>query len=99
MNPTDATVLWLDCGLFVDFAIRYAPGFKRTLYFTPWVNSFPKSNAMMIGDGFDEIERVNYFWDHIDEVDLVICPDVYFFGRAGPTGAHGQARLRCPPWR
>lgn len=71
------TVGWLDNGLFVDFAIRYASEFGRTLYWSPWASGFPKSNALMVGDGFDEIERIRHFWDYLDEVDLWIVPDVY----------------------
>lgn len=77
MNPENATVLWLDCGLFVDFAIRYAPKFRKSYYWTPWASSFPKSNSLLVGDGFDEIERIQYFWDYVDRADLIICPDVY----------------------
>lgn len=75
---SDKTICWIDNGLFVDFAIRYAPQFKRTLYWTPWANGFPVSNTLLVGDGFDEIERIKHFWDYLDEVDLWIFPDVYF---------------------
>lgn len=77
MNPEDAVVLWIDNGLFVDFAIRCAPGFRKSFYWSPWISSFPKSNSLLVGDGFDEIERVQYLWDYVAKADLVICPDVY----------------------
>lgn len=69
---------WLDNGLFVDYALRYAPEFGRTLYWTPWVSSFPTSNSLLVGDGFDSIERIKHIWDYVDQVDLWIVPDVYF---------------------
>lgn len=78
VNLKDKTVAFLDNGLFVDFALRYAPQFKRTLYWTPWASSFPKSNTLLVGDGFDEMERIKFIWDHVDEVDLWVMPDIYF---------------------
>lgn len=72
------TVGWIDNGLFVDFAIRHSHHFGRTLYWMPWVSSFPKSNQLLIGDGFDEIERIRFLWDYIDQIDLFIIPDIYF---------------------
>jgi len=44
----------------------------------PWANSFPRSNQLLVGDGFDEIERIKFLWDHVDDVDLFIFPDIYF---------------------
>jgi hypothetical protein len=78
MKPSEATVCVCDCGLFVSIARRLAREFKRVLYFSPWVTAFPTSNSMLIGDGFDDIERINRPWDRIDEVDLWVFPDVYF---------------------
>lgn len=78
MDFGDKTVCWIDNGLFVDFALRYAPKFGRTLYWTPWVSSFPRSNDLLVGDGFAEMERIKNYWDYADEVDLWIFPDVYF---------------------
>ncbi len=72
------TCAWIDNGLFCDFALRYAPAFKRTLYWTPWANGFPTSNTILVGDGFESMERIKHFWDYLDEVDLWIFPDVYF---------------------
>lgn len=77
-NLKNKTVCWIDNGLFVDFALRFAPEFARTLYWMPWVSSFPKSNQLLVGDGFDEMERIRFLWDHVEEVDLFIFPDIYF---------------------
>lgn len=98
-NLKNKTCCWIDNGLFVDFALRYASEFKRTLYWMPWVSSFPKSNQLLVGDGFDEIERIRFLWDHVDEIDLFICPDIYFgdvaeqlvrMGKPVWSGRHGD---------
>lgn len=71
------TVLVYDNGLFVELAIRLARDFKRVLYYMPWKNAFPRLGSAQIGEGIEEIERVYDLWEHEDEVDLWIFPDVY----------------------
>jgi hypothetical protein len=77
-NPKDKIVTWVDNGLFVDFALSCAPGFKHTYYWTPWASGFPKSNSLLPGDGFEEMDRVRWVWDAIEKSDIIIFPDVYF---------------------
>src|SRR5436853_2302851 len=78
MNAQDAVACVIDNGLFSDFALRIAPGFKHCYYWTPWANSFPKSNQLLPGDGFEEMQRVRAVWDAIEKSDLIIFPDVYY---------------------
>lgn len=77
-NLKDKTVLVLDCGLFVEIAIKLSKEFKKVYYYTEWRSSFPSKRGVMIGEGFDEIERVNDWMSKIDEVDLFVFPDVYY---------------------
>ena len=77
-NFEDATVCFVDNGLFCDFFLRYADQFKRSLYWSPWATAFPKSNSMLIGDGFKTVEKIRYMWDYVDEIDLWVFPDVYY---------------------
>jgi hypothetical protein len=71
------TAMIVDNGLFLEIAIRLAKEFGRVLYFAPWTNGYPKSNALMIGKGIDNIERVEEPWSHMDDVDVWVFPDVY----------------------
>ena len=70
--------LVVDNGLFVYIAQKIASQFGKVYYWTPWVSAFPKSNDLLIGAGLPEIERIRWFWDYIDKVDVFIFPDVYF---------------------
>lgn len=74
----DKCALVIDNGLFTHTAIKLSESFGRVLYWTPWVNAFPKSNATLPGDGLDEIKRILHWEEHIDEADLVVFPDVMF---------------------
>lgn len=65
-----------DFGTFVGMAERLAKDFGRVLYFSPWASSFPSKKLSMIGYGLVEVERVDNFWDYIDEVDLFCFPDI-----------------------
>jgi hypothetical protein len=78
MKPSDCTVTFLDNGLFIDFCLSVAPHFKKAYYSTPWINSFPKSNQLLPGVGFDTMERPKWVWDAIEKSDLIVFPDVYY---------------------
>lgn len=78
METKSLTALVVDNGLFVGFALRIAPHFKHLMYWTPWQSAFPKSNQLLPGDGFDEMERVKNLFDAIEKADLVIFFDVYW---------------------
>jgi hypothetical protein len=78
METKSLVALAIDNGLFSDFCLTIAPAFKQFLYWTPWQSAFPKSNQLLPGDGFDEMERVKYLWDAIEKADLIIFPDVYY---------------------
>lgn len=72
------TVLVYDYGQFVELAITLSKDFGRVLYFAPWViGGSPTSPMRAIGDGIDGVERVDEIWSHIDDVDLVVFPDVH----------------------
>ena len=72
------TALIWDHGLFLDaLAVPLAKDFKRVLYYVPYENAYPRSNAPRIGEGIPGIERVLSPWPHYDEIDLWVFPDVY----------------------
>lgn len=79
VNLKEKTVCMVDNGLFLETLITISPQFKRCLYFSYWTNAFPKSNGALIGDGLEDegIERINFLFDYIDEIDLFIFPDIY----------------------
>ena len=71
------TVLIWDNGIFTEIAVTLSRTFGRVLYYVPWTSGMPKSNALLIGEGLDGVERVASPWSHFDEVDLWVFPDVY----------------------
>ncbi len=77
VNLKDKVCCVVDNGLFVEIAITLSKDFKKVLYFTEWRNSFPSKKGVMIGTGFNEIERINNLFDVIDEVDVFVFPDCY----------------------
>jgi hypothetical protein len=78
MNDTkNKTLMVVDNGLFVSFARMLSKGFKKTYYYSPWQSSFPRTQTIRVGDGFDDIERVNFPLEKADEVDLWVFLDLY----------------------
>lgn len=62
-------------GLYLPLAQKLAQSYKRVIYFDPCEKAFPKINDAVIGDGFDNIERVDNFWQFKDEINLFVFPD------------------------
>jgi hypothetical protein len=95
-NLKTKACLVIDNGLFVCVAEMLAREFGATYYYSPWECSFPYSNEMLIAKGLPGITRVDNFWDKLDEIDLVVFPDIYMGGLqyhlAKPTerGGHGM---------
>jgi hypothetical protein len=77
LSYKDKCCLVYDHGLFVELAITLSKEFGRVLYYAPWENGYPKSNALRIGTGIKGIERVPEIWSHLDDIDLFVFPDVY----------------------
>ena len=71
------TIMVVDNGLFISFARMLAKGFGKTYYYAPWQSSFPRTQQILVGDGFDDIERVKFPLEKADEVDLWIFLDLY----------------------
>lgn len=77
MNLSDKCCLIYDHGQFFCVAERLSRDFGRTLYHCPWKGSYPDSRNLQVGRGYDGVERVANFFDHIAEADLIVFPDAY----------------------
>lgn len=71
----EVTCCIVDTGLFVPMAMRMAESCKRVLYYSPDKRGFPSIKQGCIGDGFENVERVNEFWPMLSDVDLFCFPD------------------------
>lgn len=74
----DKTILVVDGGLFQPIAHVLAKQFKRVLYYREWHESFPKTNDMAVGEGYEDIEAVDSIMGAIEETDLFVFPDIYW---------------------
>lgn len=90
------TVLVYDYGQFVELAVTLTKDFGRVLYFAPWVHGgCPTSKLLRIGDGIESVERVDEPWPHLDDVDLVVFPDVQEPGLQQYLVDHGKRVWGC----
>lgn len=76
-NLKTKTVLVVDYGNYIGFAIALAKTFGTVYYYTPWQTSYPKWNQYAIGIGVEEIERIDEPWSRWDEYDLIAFPDLF----------------------
>lgn len=68
----------IDNGLFVSFARMLARQSKTVVdYYSPWQSSFPRSQTLKIGEGFEDLRRVNFPLEDADSVDLWVFLDLY----------------------
>jgi hypothetical protein len=67
-----------DHGLFVELAPRLARDFGEVKLFVPWMSGYPRAAPAFVGTGLDGVDRVEEFWPHVPDADIVIFPDLYF---------------------
>ena len=75
-NLSTKSVIVYDNGTFVSVAERLAKDFGKVMYYSPCKSAFPQVKNALIGHGLRGVERINNFWDHIDEMDIAVFPDV-----------------------
>lgn len=71
------TILCIDSGNFFSFAQRMAreDGFGRVLYWSDVNPPLPRLHEMSVGDGFDDVQRIESPFDVLDQVDCFAFPD------------------------
>ena len=85
-----------DYGQFVELAVTLSKQFGRVLYFAPWVDGGnPTSRLLRVGEGFDGVERIDEIWPYLDEIDLVVFPDVYEAGLQEYLVSRGKRVWGC----
>lgn len=67
----------IDKGIFLPIALRLAREAGHVSYWTPHEKAFP-SVKDIIGDGFEEIERVESPWQDKESVGCWVFPDIGF---------------------
>lgn len=78
-DVSEIEVTVLDKGLFLPIARRLARDVKRVNYWSPHERAFPTVKEQ-IGDGFEDIVRLESEWDREDQTDLWVCPDIGLSG-------------------
>ena len=78
MAVINKTICCVEGGLFSSWAFRLAKEYERVLLFRPWTKSFSHPNDFYIAGGYPQFERVENFWDHVDEVDTFCFLDIHF---------------------
>jgi hypothetical protein len=79
MNLKDIKVLVYDGGLFVSLAERLVEldAFGKVGFFKEWQDGFCDGRELIVGTGLEGITRVKYFWDEVNDYDLIVFPDVW----------------------
>ncbi len=75
VNIKHAKVLCYDLGIFTEQCLRFLRDVAEVRYFCPWIDAFPEPFQSKVGDGLDGMERIEYFWNHVDDADLIFIPD------------------------
>lgn len=94
IDLSNKSVVVMDHGAFLEVALRLARDFGKVYYVCPWEGAFSKIDNAVIGDGFEEIERVAELEDVIEKVDLAVFPDVHHAAKQLFIEKHVQ----CPVW-
>lgn len=76
-SVSEVTAIVVDHGIFLPIARRLGREFKKVYYFTQHERAFPTVRDC-IGDGFEDVERVDSVWDVKEQCDLFVFPDIGF---------------------
>lgn len=76
-ETADKTVCIVDNGLFADVSTVLSPSFDRTLLYIPVPGTSPTSSQLRVGEGLEGVEKIGGIWEHLDEIDLFVFPDLY----------------------
>lgn len=91
MNIGKIKALVVDNGMNVDLARFLGKTYDKVFYFSPWQTDTPFLHDMAIGSGFPEIERVKSWLSKIDDVDIIVFPDLYYAEEQKWLRANGYA--------
>lgn len=81
MKPvSEVTACVVDKGLFTHIALCMAEQCKRVYYTGPPEQVMRRLQDDVIGDGFENIIRIESLWDVEDECDIFVFPDIGFGG-------------------
>lgn len=91
---SDKSCVVLDHGFFLEVAHRLSRDFGKVYYVDPsHEEAMAKVDHAVIGDGFDNIERISEIWQVIDKVDIAVFPDIHH----GYMQEHLQ-KMGLPVW-
>lgn len=76
MNFKDKSICVVDRGLFPELAQKLGETYGTVYYYSHLVSQFSKSRQCIIGEGLKNVKVICNLWDHIDEVDTFVFPDV-----------------------
>ena len=93
-NLKTKSALVADHGLFMELAPRLARDFGEVKLFCPWMAGYPKAAPAFIGTGIEGVERVETFWDHVADADVIVLPDLYMADMARVC----KGRFNKPVW-
>ena len=72
----DKTCIVYDHGSFVSVAQRLARDFGQVYYYSPCKDTFAQYKKTKVGFGLEGVQRINNFFDFLDEADLIVFPDI-----------------------
>lgn len=92
MKPVSELIACVvDHGRFVHVARTLGQSFTKTYYTSPEERDCPLIREAVVGDGFDEIERVKSLWQVKDECDLFVFPDIGFEAEQAELRRQGRS--------
>jgi len=76
--------------MWVSMAERLAKDFGKVFYYSPWESAFPQLKYNLIGEGLDNVERVDDFDSYINDADIIVFPDVLLSGKQSYLADSGK---------
>jgi hypothetical protein len=77
---SDAVICCVDHGLFIPVAAKLAEQCKHVYWWSPWDRAYPTIKEWVVGEGYDNMTRVENIWDVKKDCDGFAFFDIGFGG-------------------
>lgn len=77
IDLSNKTILIVDYGTNIDFAIKMTETYGRVLFYSPYEEAYPNPYRHRIGTGIKGVEKIDNIWDYYADVDIWAFPHLF----------------------
>src|SRR5271156_1381335 len=87
----DVRACVIDYGTFIDVAAKLGETMAKVYYHSPVDQEYQNVRDCVLGEGLENVERLDDLFDKLDEIDLFVFPDIGFGSLQRHLRSRGKA--------